>query len=64
MINEFFDITRINLQDMDLKHNKLNLSMMLQQVADEFYPLFESKHLTLRTQIQPGVIIYGDGDRA
>ncbi len=63
LINEFFDITRINLQDMDLKHNKLNLSMMLQQVADEFYPLFESKHLTLRTQIQPGVIIYGDGDK-
>ena len=36
LINEFFDITKFNLQDIHLEKTELNLSMMLEQVADEF----------------------------
>ena len=41
LINEFFDITRFALQKQTLNKEPVNLSVMLQQLTDEFYPLFE-----------------------
>ena len=35
LISEFFEITRFNLQNIELEKVKLNLSMMLEQLADE-----------------------------
>mgnify|MGYP000615187865 CR=1 FL=1 len=37
LINEFFDITRYNLQNIELEPVEINLSMMLEQLADELY---------------------------
>jgi two-component system sensor histidine kinase VanS len=39
LINEFFEITRFNLQTIVLNKEKINLLFMLQQIADEFYPM-------------------------
>ena len=39
LINEFFEITRFNLQAIVLNKEKINLLFMLQQMADEFYPM-------------------------
>jgi two-component system sensor histidine kinase VanS len=39
LINEFFEITRFNLQTIVLNKEKINLLFMLQQMADEFYPM-------------------------
>lgn len=41
LINEFFDITRYNLQQMQLEVSDTDLSYMLIQLSDEFYPLLE-----------------------
>ena len=43
LINEFFEITRFNLQTIVLNKRKINLSYMLQQMTDEFYPILESQ---------------------
>ena len=42
LINEFFDITRYNLQQMQLEVTDTDLSYMLIQLSDEFFPLLES----------------------
>lgn len=41
LINEFFDITRYNLQEIVLEEETFDLSFMLMQMADEFYPVLE-----------------------
>lgn len=38
MINEFFEITRYNLQEIILEKETIDLSFMLVQLTDEFYP--------------------------
>lgn len=63
LINEFFDITRFNLQSVTLEHNRIDLSVMLLQLADEFYPAFSEKNLTVQTEIASGLRIIGDADK-
>ena len=41
LINEFFDITRYNLQEIVLEEETFDLGYMLIQMADEFYPVLE-----------------------
>ena len=36
LIDEFFDITRFNLQHIEVNKSRINLSLMLRQMADEF----------------------------
>ena len=63
LINEFFEITRFNLQDIVLEPVELNLSMMLEQVADEFYGVLQEKNLTCRVDAEEDLMIYGDADK-
>ena len=48
LINEFFDITRFNLTRLELEKRPVDLTRMLQQVADEFAPMLEEAGLTCR----------------
>lgn len=63
LINEFFEITRFNLQNISLETSRINLSYMLSQLADEFYPLFAEKNITCKVSIQPDIFIIGDADK-
>lgn len=45
LINEFFDITRFNLQSFPLENNHIDLSLLLRQMAEEFYPVLKEKIL-------------------
>ena len=63
LINEFFEITRFNLQDIVLEPVELNLTMMLEQVADEFYGVLQEKNLTCRVDAEEDLMIYGDADK-
>ena len=42
LINEFFDITRYNLSHIELEVEPVDLSYLLVQMADEFYPLLQA----------------------
>ena len=46
LISEFFEITRFNLQDIVLQKETLDISMMLEQLADESYAVLAEKSLT------------------
>lgn len=63
LINEFFEITKFNLQDIVLEPVELNLSMMLEQVADEFYGVFQDKNLTCEVDAQENLMVNGDADK-
>ena len=45
LINEFFEITRFSLQNIQLETGEINLSMMLRQLVEEFYPQLAEKGL-------------------
>lgn len=63
MINEFFDITRYNLQNMDLEPVEINLSLMLEQLADELYGVLQEKRLACEVEVEDNLEVSGDPDK-
>lgn len=63
LIDEFFEITRFNLQSIELTESHLDLTMMLYQISEEFYPALCAKELTLETHIEAGLRYRGDADK-
>ena len=63
LINEFFEITRFNLQSIELERSRINLTRFLYQLADEFYPQFSEKNLCCRLEVQQGLTVLGDADK-
>lgn len=63
LIEEFFDVTRFNLQTIVLNKQKLDLKLLLQQMADEFYPLVEPAGKSIAVETPDTLIYNGDGDK-
>jgi len=63
LINEFFEITRFNLQNIVLCKEKINLTFMLQQMADEFYPMLAPSGKRIDVNAQDGLCLWGDADK-
>lgn len=63
LINEFFDITKFNLQDIELEPVEIKLSMMLEQLADELYGVLQEKDLTCEVEAQDNLEVNGDPDK-
>jgi len=63
LINEFFEITRFNLQTIVLNKEKINLLFMLQQMADEFYPMLTPLEKQVSVNVPDGLTLWGDADK-
>lgn len=63
LINEFFEITRFNLQDIVLETVQLDLSVMLEQLADESYGVLAAKYMTCKVAADENLIVNGDPDK-
>lgn len=63
LISEFFEITKFNLQDIVLEPVELNLTMMLEQIADEIYGVLQEKNLTCHVAAEEELVISGDPDK-
>lgn len=63
LINEFFEITRFNLQTIVLNKEKINLLLMLQQMADEFYPMLTPQEKQISVNVPDGLTLWGDADK-
>ncbi|WP_445900282.1 vancomycin resistance histidine kinase VanS [Desulfitobacterium sp. THU1] len=63
LINEFFEITRFNLQTIVLNKEKINLLFMLQQIADEFYPMLSPQGKQMSVNVPDHLTLWGDGDK-
>jgi two-component system, OmpR family, sensor histidine kinase VanS len=62
LIDELFEITRMNYGMLPLEKSRLNLSELLLQLKEELYPVFEKNDLTARMNILPQLPILGDGE--
>jgi len=60
LINEFFEITRYNLQQINLEKETIDLYYMLVQMTDEFYPILSEKGTTTILQADEHLTVYGD----
>lgn len=64
LINEFFEITRYNLQQIVLEKETLDLTVMLVQMTDEFYPILQEHQNTIRTELpEGGLWLYADAEK-
>ena len=63
LINEFFEITRYNLQKISLEPEWIDLHYMLAQMADEFYPMLEPQGKKAVVNATEGLTLYGDPNR-
>jgi two-component system sensor histidine kinase VanS len=63
LINEFFEITRFNLQSIVLCKERINLTFMLRQMADEFYPMLVSSGKQIQVEGQEDIYLWGDADK-
>lgn len=63
LINEFFEITRFNLQKIVLDKEEINLTYMLMQMADEFYPMLVPNSKNVVVEGDENITVYADGDK-
>lgn len=63
LINEFFEITRYNLQTILLDKQEIDLQFMLLQMVDEFYPLLAPAGKTAEVHAAETILFYGDSDK-
>ncbi len=63
LINEFFDITRYNLQKMPLEKRRVNLCSLLVQVTEELYPILEKHGNRVENEVDEEEYIYADPEK-
>ncbi|WP_260288072.1 HAMP domain-containing sensor histidine kinase [Peribacillus aracenensis] len=62
LIDELFEITRMNYGMLPVEKRQINLSDLLLQLKEELYPVFEKNDLIARMNILPHLPILGDGE--
>lgn len=62
LIDELFEVTRMNYGKLNIHRRPLDLSELLSQLTEEMYPVFEKNELTVRLNTEPQLMISGDGD--
>lgn len=63
LIDEFFDITRFNFQNIVLDYSKFDLTLLLQQLNEEFYPILKKKDQMLEMKISDSCLVDGDSTK-
>jgi two-component system, OmpR family, sensor histidine kinase VanS len=62
LIDELFEITRMNYGMLPIEKRQINLSDLLLQLKEELYPVFGKNDLIARMNILPHLPILGDGE--
>lgn len=63
LINEFFEITRYNLQQIILEKEDIDLAFMLMQMTDEFYPILREHGNRVDLKVKDNLTVYGDSEK-
>ena len=63
LLEEFFDIARYSLQEIELDKTEVDLDLMLVQLTDEFQPLFAEHGNTVALSCEEGLRVYADAER-
>ncbi|MCM3762906.1 HAMP domain-containing histidine kinase [Alkalihalobacillus oceani] len=62
LIEELFEVTRMNYGMLPLEKRTINLSELLHQLIEEMYPVFEKSKVSARMNMEPQLAVFGDGD--
>ncbi|SDX94284.1 HAMP domain-containing sensor histidine kinase [Paenibacillus sp. CF384] len=62
LIDELFEITRVNYGKLQVEKKPLDLSELLIQLNEELYPALEKNNLTARLNVAPHLTVMGDGE--
>ena len=60
LMNEFFAVTRLNLQDVSLHPKPLDLVLLLSQLGEELYPAFRQRQMTVSLEGPASLSLEGD----
>ncbi len=60
LINELFEITKYNSETLTIKKEKLNLTLLINQVIDEFYPILKEQNKEINFSTQKDIFIKAD----
>ena len=63
LVNELFDITRFNSKTIILEKEEINLTLMLEQVIDGFYPVLKERNQSIKLNSTEKIIIEADSDK-
>ena len=63
LVNEFFEITRYNLRRISLNRERVDLSLLLTQLAEEFYPMLARRGNTARLELPGELAVWADPDK-
>lgn len=63
LINELFDVARFNSEKIVLEKEELNLNLMLEQIADDFYPTLKEMNKKINFTSDEKTILYADPDK-
>ena len=62
MMDDLFDFTRLDQENVKIHMRTINISELVLQIVDEFYPTFQEHRLTPIVEVsQPNLFIQGDG---
>lgn len=62
LINELFDLTRYNTRAASLHKTNVDLSCLLSQIADEFYPALSTNRNTVNVSVDEGLTVIADSE--
>lgn len=62
LIDELFEITRMNYGMLPVEKNRLNLTDLLNQLKEELYPVLKKNHLIARLECSSRLPVLGDGE--
>lgn len=63
LINEFFDIAKLNQTDNPLNKEDIHLHYLLEQMKEEFYPITSQKNQIIALEIAEDFLIYADANK-
>ncbi len=63
LIDDFFDVARYSLSDKALAKREIDMCILIEQLADEFYPLLKNKELHIDLKLGEGLFVTGDGEK-
>lgn len=63
LINELFDVARFNSEKIVLEKEEINLNLMLEQIADDFYPTLKEMNKKINFTSDEKTILYADSDK-
>lgn len=63
LVEELFEITRYNMQNIPIEREELDVGLLCRQIAEEFYPQAQSRDLVVAVDAEEGLTAFWDSSR-